>query len=66
MGRVLGLLLNTDFWLLWLVRSRADGMTWTPGLLMDYVCLLQRCCNRHPVVAGTSVCKTRWRSDALA
>ncbi|WP_168394257.1 hypothetical protein [Erwinia amylovora] len=41
-GRVLGLLLNTDFWLLWLVRSRADGMTWTPGLLMDYVCLLQK------------------------
>lgn len=39
---VLGLLVNPDFWLLWLVRSRAECMTWTPGLLMDYVSLLQK------------------------
>ncbi|WP_042958767.1 membrane protein [Erwinia tasmaniensis] len=39
---VFGLLINPNFWLLWLVRSRAEGMTWTPGLLMDYVCLLQK------------------------
>ncbi|ORM71807.1 HdeD family acid-resistance protein [Pantoea rwandensis] len=35
-------LLNPDFWLLSLVRSRAEGMTWTPGLVMDYCVLLRR------------------------
>lgn len=35
-------LLNPDFWLLSLVRSRAEGMTWTPGLVMDYCQLLCR------------------------
>lgn len=40
--RAVGLLINPDFWLLWLVRSRAESMTWTPGLLMDYVWLLQQ------------------------
>lgn len=35
-------LLNPDFWLLSLVRSRAEGMTWTPGLVMDYCLLLRR------------------------
>ena len=35
-------LLNPDFWLLSLVRSRAEGMTWTPGLVMDYCQLLRR------------------------
>lgn len=41
---MLGLLvlLNPDFWLLSLVRSRAEGMTWTPGLVMDYCLLLRR------------------------
>ncbi|MHC2594663.1 hypothetical protein ACVLVH_000279 [Kluyvera sp. 1366] len=37
----LWVLFNPDFWLLSLVRSRAEGMTWTPGLVMDY-CLLLR------------------------
>ncbi|WP_051005710.1 hypothetical protein [Pantoea sp. A4] len=31
-----------DFWLLSLIRSRAEGMTWTPGLVMDYCQTLQR------------------------
>ncbi|MEZ3498644.1 hypothetical protein [Pantoea sp. KPR_PJ] len=35
-------LLNPDFWLLSLIRSRAEGMTWTPGLVMDYVSVLNR------------------------
>lgn len=39
---VFSLLINPDFWLLWLVRSRAEGMTWTPGLLLDYVHLLKK------------------------
>lgn len=34
-------LFNPDFWLLSLVRSRAEGMTWTPGLVMDYCILLR-------------------------
>lgn len=38
----LWVLLNPDFWLLSLVRSRAEGMTWTPGLVMDYCILLRR------------------------
>ncbi len=37
----LWVLFNPDFLLLSLVRSRAEGMTWTPGLVMDY-CLLLR------------------------
>lgn len=36
------LLLEPDFWLLGLVRGRAEGMTWTPGLVMDYVLLLKK------------------------
>lgn len=39
---IFSLLVNPDFWLLWLVRSRAEGMTWTPGLLLDYVHLLKK------------------------
>lgn len=35
-------LFNPDFWLLSLIRSRAEGMTWTPGLVMDYCMLLRR------------------------
>ena len=38
----LWVLFNPDFWLLSLVRSRAEGMTWTPGLVMDYCILLRR------------------------
>ncbi|WP_313377538.1 DUF4105 domain-containing protein, partial [Pantoea sp. CTOTU50773] len=38
----LWVILNPDFWLLSLVRSRAEGMTWTPGLVMDYCILLRR------------------------
>ncbi|NTG30072.1 hypothetical protein G6L33_22880 [Agrobacterium rhizogenes] len=34
------LLSNPHFWLLRLVRGRAEAMTWTPGLVLDYSCLL--------------------------
>ena len=35
------LLLDPNFWLLGLVRGRAEQMTWTPGLALDYVRLLK-------------------------
>ncbi len=31
---------NPQFWLLRLVRGRAEAMTWTPGLVLDYARLL--------------------------
>ncbi|WP_312240208.1 hypothetical protein [Pantoea sp.] len=38
----LHLLADPNFWLLGLVRGRAEEMTWTPGLVLDYVRLLKR------------------------
>ncbi|WP_455916149.1 HdeD family acid-resistance protein [Pantoea agglomerans] len=38
----LRLLCDPNFWLLGLVRGRAEEMTWTPGLVHDYVLLLKR------------------------
>lgn len=38
----LRLLTDPNFWLLGLVRGRAEEMTWTPGLVLDYVRLLKR------------------------
>lgn len=45
---ILSLLIDPNFWLLWLVRSRAEGMTWTPGLLLDYVQLLKKVLDPAP------------------
>lgn len=39
---VLLLLLNPDFWILRLIRGRAEAMTWTPGLVLDYAVLLNK------------------------
>lgn len=36
----LSLLTDPNLWLLWLVRGRAELMTWTPGLALDYARLL--------------------------
>lgn len=36
------LLSDPNFWLLGVVRGRAEEMTWTPGLVLDYVSLLKR------------------------
>lgn len=41
-------LLDPDFWLLSLIRSRAEGMTWTPGLVMDYIEVLRRVLAAQP------------------
>lgn len=38
----LRMLCDPNFWLLGLVRGRAEEMTWTPGLVHDYVVLLKR------------------------
>lgn len=35
------LLCNPQFWLMRLVRGRAEAMTWTPGLVLDYARLLR-------------------------
>lgn len=35
------LFFDPNFWLLGLVRGRAEEMTWTPGLVLDYVRLLK-------------------------
>ena len=39
---LLHLILNPDFWVLRIVRGRAEGMTWTPGLVLDYATLLNK------------------------
>ncbi|MET3579059.1 uncharacterized membrane protein HdeD (DUF308 family) [Mesorhizobium robiniae] len=44
---------NPQFWLLRLVRGRAESLTWTPGLVLDYTRLL------HSVVEHSD---RRWRS----
>lgn len=36
------LFLNPDFWILRVIRGRAEGMTWTPGLVLDYATVLKR------------------------
>lgn len=36
------LMLNPEVWMLRLVRGRAEGMTWTPGLVLDYSRLLRQ------------------------
>ncbi|WP_223568900.1 HdeD family acid-resistance protein [Agrobacterium tumefaciens] len=46
------LLSNPQFWLLRVVRGRAEAMTWTPGLVLDYARLL------HEIVDNG---EQRWR-----
>ena len=38
----LRLFIDPNFWLLGVVHGRAEEMTWTPGLALDYVRLLKR------------------------
>ncbi|MHC1551511.1 HdeD family acid-resistance protein [Phyllobacterium sp. K27] len=47
------LISNPQFWLLRLVRGRAEAMTWTPGLVLDYARLLRSTVERSD---------RRWRS----
>lgn len=41
-------LLAPDFWLLSLIRCRAEGMVWTPGRVMDYAEMLRRMLAAQP------------------
>lgn len=50
---VFKIIVNPEFWLLRIVRGRAEAMTWTPGLVLDYARLL------HSVVEHSD---RRWRS----
>ena len=40
------LVFNLDFWILRTIRGRAEGMTWTPGLVLDYSRMLVRVLER--------------------
>ena len=40
-GRFWRLLVNPDLWIAALLRARAESMTWTPGLVLDYARALQ-------------------------
>jgi uncharacterized membrane protein HdeD (DUF308 family) len=41
-GSFLLLLLDPDLWLAALIRSKAEAMTWTPGLVLDYARAIRR------------------------
>jgi hypothetical protein len=40
--RSLRLLANPDLWLAAVLRARAETMTWTPGLVLDYARAMRR------------------------
>ena len=39
---LLRLLANPDLWLAAVLRARAESMTWTPGLVLDYARAIRR------------------------
>jgi uncharacterized membrane protein HdeD (DUF308 family) len=41
------LVANPDFWITALLRARAESMTWTPGLLLDYASSLREIVQPH-------------------
>lgn len=43
------LLIDPDLWLAALLRARAEAMTWTPGLILDYARALQRVLEPEPL-----------------
>lgn len=45
----LRLLVNPDLWLAAILRGRAEAMTWTPGLVLDYAQALRRVVHPSPV-----------------
>ncbi|MBE5252317.1 hypothetical protein H2P46_09225 [Mixta sp. Marseille-Q2057] len=42
------LFIDPNFWLLGVIRGRAEAVTWTPGLVLDYVRLLKRVIEPQP------------------
>ncbi len=47
--RLSSLLVNPDLWVAAAVRHRAETMTWTPGLVLDYARALQRVVKPPPI-----------------
>jgi hypothetical protein len=47
--RFLGLMVNPDLWIAAVLRARAESMTWTPGLVLDYAHSLQAIVEPAPV-----------------
>jgi uncharacterized membrane protein HdeD (DUF308 family) len=47
-GRFWGLLINPDLWVAALLRARAESMTWTPGLVLDYARALRAIVEPQP------------------
>ena len=45
----LRLLANPDLWLAAVLRARAETMTWTPGLLLDYARAMRRVVEPRPI-----------------
>lgn len=45
--RFLLLVLDPNLWMLAVLRSRGDSMTWTPGLVLDYARMLQQVTERQ-------------------
>ncbi|MNI66788.1 hypothetical protein D3C73_1223790 [compost metagenome] len=45
--RFLLLVLDPNLWMLAVLRSRGESMTWTPGLVLDYARMLQQVTERQ-------------------
>ncbi|TQI80324.1 uncharacterized membrane protein HdeD (DUF308 family) [Serratia fonticola] len=45
--RFLSLVLDPNLWMLAILRSRGESMTWTPGLVLDYARMLQQVTERQ-------------------
>ncbi|WP_075181305.1 hypothetical protein [Pantoea sp. 1.19] len=58
---VFTLLANPSFWLLCVLRGRAEAMTWTPGLALDYAVLLERVIGVDWRLAWYRRFRTAWR-----
>lgn len=50
--RLLGLMIDPDLWVAAMIRTRASSMTWTPGLVLDYVRTLVRIVERRDLSWG--------------
>jgi hypothetical protein len=62
-GRFWRLLVNPDLWVAALLRARAESMTWTPGLVLDYARALQTIVEprRSPWRRRLQAALRRWR-----
>jgi hypothetical protein len=47
--RFFALMVNPDLWIAAVLRARAESMTWTPGLVLDYARSLQAVVEPAPI-----------------